>query len=108
MILDHKGRVWGADGMSVIGLDPATGKYFQYDIPYAVKTKAGVNGYGEAVSGDGKVWFAERDVSRIGRLDPDSGKIDEFEPRSPIRSREEWARIGRATSGSDCIKPGSS
>jgi virginiamycin B lyase len=83
MILDHKGRVWGADGMSVIGLDPATSKYFQYDIPYAVKTKAGVNGYGEAVSGDGKVWFAERDVSRIGRLDPDSGKIDEWEPPIP-------------------------
>jgi virginiamycin B lyase len=83
MILDKKGRIWGADGMDVIGLDPATGKYISYDIPYAVKTKAGVNGYGEAVSGDGKVWFAERDVSRIGRLDPDSGKIDEFVPPIP-------------------------
>lgn len=83
MILDHKGRVWGADGMTVIGLDPATGKYVSYDIPYAAKTHAGVNGYGEAVSGDGKVWFAERNVSRIGRLDPDSGKIDEWEPPIP-------------------------
>lgn len=83
MILDRKGRVWGAGAMYVLGLDPATGKFVAYDIPYAVKTKKGVNGYGEAVSGDGRVWFAERDVSRIGRLDPDSGKIDEFEPPIP-------------------------
>ena len=83
MILDRKGRIWGAGGTHVLGLDPATGKYVAYDIPYALKAKKGVNGYGEAVSGDGKVWFAERDVSRIGRLDPDTGKIDEFEPPIP-------------------------
>jgi virginiamycin B lyase len=83
IIVDRKGRLWGAGPTHVLGLDPATGKYVSYDIPYALKTKKIAQGYGEAVAGDGKIWFAERDVSRIGRLDPDSGKIDEFEPPIP-------------------------
>lgn len=83
VIADKSGKIWGAGSSLVIGLDPATGKFVSYPIPYWVKTKKSAVGYGMAVSGDGRVWFAERDPSRIGRLDPETGKIDEYEPPLP-------------------------
>jgi streptogramin lyase len=79
IIVDKNGKVWGAGNTHVIGLDPATGKFVAYPIPYWVNTKKSAQGYGMAISGDGRVWFAERDPSRIGRLDPATGKIDEYE-----------------------------
>jgi virginiamycin B lyase len=79
IIVDKKGKVWGAGNTHVIGLDPASGKFVAYAIPYWVNTKKSAQGYGMAISGDGRVWFAERDPSRIGRLDPATGKIDEYE-----------------------------
>ncbi len=83
IIADKTGRIWAAGNSLVIGLDPATGKFVSYPIPYWVKTKKSAQGYGMAISGDGRVWFAERDPSRIGRLDPETGKIDEWEPPLP-------------------------
>jgi streptogramin lyase len=83
VIADKTGKIWGAGSSLVIGLDPATGKFVSYPIPYWQKTKKSAVGYGMAVSGDGRVWFAERDPSRIGRLDPETGKIDEWEPPLP-------------------------
>jgi virginiamycin B lyase len=79
IIRDKSGKVWGAGNTSVIGLDPVTAKFVAYPIPYWVNTKKSAQGYGMAISGDGRVWFAERDPSRIGRLDPATGKIDEYE-----------------------------
>lgn len=79
IIADKSGKIWAAGNTLVIGLDPATGKYVSYPIPYWVNTKKSAQGYGMAVSGDGRVWFAERDPSRIGRLDPATGKIDEYD-----------------------------
>ena len=83
IIADKRGRLWGAGSSHVIGLDPTTGMFVAYPIPYWVKTKKSAVGYGMAISGDGRVWFAERDPSRIGRLDPETGKIDEYEPPLP-------------------------
>jgi streptogramin lyase len=84
LVIDPNGMVWGATGTHVMGLDPKTGKYVAYPIPYWVKNKKSAVGYGMAVSGDGKIWFAERDPSLIGRLDPATGKIDEFQPPMPV------------------------
>ncbi|MBZ5644485.1 MAG: carboxypeptidase regulatory-like domain-containing protein [Acidobacteriia bacterium] len=83
IIADKTGKIWAAGNSLVLGLDPATGKFVSYPIPYWVKTKKSAQGYGMAVAGDGRVWFAERDPSRIGRLDPETGKIDEYEPPLP-------------------------
>jgi streptogramin lyase len=83
VVVDGKGIVWGAGNENVLGLDPQTGKFVAYPIPYYVRTKKSAQGYGMAVSGDGKIWFAERDPSLIGRLDPSTGKIDEFQPPIP-------------------------
>ena len=79
IIADKSGKIWAAGNSLVIGLDPATGKFVSYPIPYWVSTRKSAQGYGMAVAGDGRVWFAERDPSRIGRLDPATGKIDEYE-----------------------------
>src|SRR5215469_14091875 len=79
LVFTKDGRIWGATGQAVIGLDPKNGKYVEYPIPYFEKTGQSANGYGMAVSLDGKVWFAERDHSQIGRLDPATGHIDEYQ-----------------------------
>ena len=78
MVYTKDGRIWGATGQAVLGLDPKSGKFVSYPIPHYQKTGKSVTGYGMAVSLDGKVWFAERDLSLIGRLDPATGHIDEY------------------------------
>lgn len=82
MIFDRQGRLWGASGQALLGLNPKTGKFVSHPIPYYQKTGNSAVGYGMAVSGDGKVWFAERNPSLLGRLDPDTGHIDEY--KTPI------------------------
>lgn len=83
MVYTKDGRIWGATGQAVLGLDPKTSKFVAYPIPYFQKTGKSVTGYGMAVSLDGKVWFAERDISQIGRLDPATGHIDEYQTPIP-------------------------
>ena len=83
LIADKKGRIWGAGSMHVLGLDPATGKFVAPDIPYWAKTHKSAVGYGMAIDGAGKVWFAERDPSLIGKLDPDTLQVQEFQPPIP-------------------------
>ena len=100
MIVHPNGTVWGAGSTHVMGLDPKTGKFVRYPIPSWEKTKKNANGYGMAVSGDGKIWFAERDVSLIGRLDPATGKIDEFEPPIPNSVPR---RMGRDAQGNPWV-----
>jgi virginiamycin B lyase len=74
------GTVWatGTGSNRIFGLNPKTKKWVSYDVPHYVKTKENTVPYGMAISGDGKVWFAERNVDLVGRLDPATGKIDEF------------------------------
>jgi streptogramin lyase len=83
LVYTKDGRIWGATGQAVLGLDPKTSKFVAYPIPTYQKTGKGVTGYGMAVSLDGKVWFAERDISQIGRLDPATGHIDEYQTPIP-------------------------
>ena len=83
MVYTKDGRIWGATGQAVLGLDPKTGKFVAYPIPHYQMTGKSVTGYGMAVSLDGKVWFAERDLSLLGRLDPATGHIDEYQTPIP-------------------------
>lgn len=83
LVYTKDGRIWGATGQAVLGLDPKTSKFVAYPIPTFQKTGKSVTGYGMAVSLDGKVWFAERDISQIGRLDPATGHIDEYQTPIP-------------------------
>ncbi len=74
MKADPTGKaVWTTAGVRVVGLNTATKQFTAYDIP----TK-NPGAYGMAIAGDGRIWFVEREANKIGRLDPATGKIDEF------------------------------
>lgn len=74
MRADPNGKmVWTTASTRVVGLNTQTKQFVAYDIP----TK-NPGAYGMDVAGDGRVWFVEREANKIGRLDPKTGKIDEF------------------------------
>ena len=59
MIVHPDGKtVWSTNGNRVLGLNIASKEFAAYTIPSYEKTKKPAGGYGMAVSGDGKVWFA--------------------------------------------------
>jgi virginiamycin B lyase len=79
MRVDPNGKmVWSTTRDRIVGLNIQTKQFVTYEMPYWVETKRNPGGYGLDVAGDGRVWFVEREANRIGRLDPASGKIDEF------------------------------
>jgi virginiamycin B lyase len=65
MVADPNGKmVWSTAGTRIVGLN--------------IETKQNPGAYGIDVAGDGRVWFVEREANKLGRLDPATGKIDEF------------------------------
>src|SRR5262249_29286367 len=48
------------------------------EVPAGVKARKNAPPYGRAVAGDGKVWFVKNPLNHPGRVDPATGKIDEF------------------------------
>jgi len=89
MRADPNGKnVWSTAGTRVVGLNIATREFAAYEIP----TK-NPGAYGTDVAGDGRVWFAEREAHKLGRLDPATGKIDEFKTPGvdvPRRMGTDW------------------
>jgi streptogramin lyase len=79
MRVDPNGKmVWSTAGTRIVGLNIQTKEFTAYDIPHWVNTKQYPGAYGIDVATDGKVWFAEREAQKLGRLDPVSGQIDEY------------------------------
>src|SRR5882762_4411949 len=77
--VDPNGKmVWSTTRSRIVGLNIQTKQFVAYDMPHWVETKKNPGGYGIDVAGDGSVWFAEREANKMGRLDPATGKIDEF------------------------------
>ena len=89
MRADPNGKfVWSTAGTRVVGLNIASREFAAYEIP----TK-NPGAYGTDVAGDGRVWFVEREANKIGRLDPATGKIDEFKTPGvdvPRRMGTDW------------------
>lgn len=84
---DKDGMLWipyYGRGNAVVRLNPDTGEQTSFPLPF-VKT-AGIH---SAVPGpDGHVWFTEASLGRIGRLDPKTKEITEFQnPRLPDGKR---------------------
>ncbi|HEY7297574.1 MAG TPA: carboxypeptidase regulatory-like domain-containing protein [Xanthobacteraceae bacterium] len=94
MRADPNGKmVWSTAGTRVVGLNIETKQFVAYDIPHWVETKRNPGAYGLDVAGDGKVWFVEREANKIARLDPATGKIDEFKTPGvdvPRRMGADW------------------
>jgi len=79
MQVDPSGKmVWTTAGNRIVGLNLQTKQFSAYDMPHFLETKKNPGGYGLDIAGDGKVWFVEREANKVGRLDPATGKIDEF------------------------------
>jgi virginiamycin B lyase len=79
MRADPNGKmVWSTAGTRIVGLHIQTKQFVAYDVPHWVEKKEYPGAYGIDVAADGSVWFAEREVNKIGRLDPATGKIEEF------------------------------
>ena len=79
MRVDPNGKmVWSTTRNRIVGLNIQTKQFVAYDMPHFLQTKNNPGGYGIDVAGDGTVWFAEREANKIGRLDPTTGKIDEY------------------------------
>jgi virginiamycin B lyase len=79
MRADPNGKmVWSTASTRIVGLNIETKQFVAYDIPHWTQTKQNPGAYGIDVAGDGRVWFVEREANKIGRLDPATGKIDEF------------------------------
>ena len=77
--VDPNGKmVWSTTRSRIVGLNIQTKQFVAYDMPHWTETKKNPGGYGIDVAGDGSVWFAEREANKIGRLDPATGKIQEF------------------------------
>jgi streptogramin lyase len=89
MRADPNGKmVWTTASTRIVGLDIATKQFVGYDIP----TK-NPGAYGMDVAGDGRVWFVEREAYKVGRLDPATGKMDEFKTPGkdvPRRMGTDW------------------
>jgi virginiamycin B lyase len=94
MRADPNGKmVWSTAGTRIVGLNVQTKEFVAYDIPHWVETKQNPGAYGIDVAGDGRVWFVEREANKIGRLDPATGKIDEFKTPGtdvPRRMGTDW------------------
>jgi virginiamycin B lyase len=94
MRVDPNGKmVWSTAGTRIVGLNIETKQFVAYDIPHWVETKQNPGAYGIDVAGDGRVWFVEREANKIGRLDPATGKIDEFKTPGtdvPRRMGADW------------------
>jgi virginiamycin B lyase len=94
MRADPNGKmVWSTAGTRIVGLNIQTKEFVAYDIPHWVETKQNPGAYGIDVAGDGRVWFVEREANKIGRLDPATGKIDEFKTPGvdvPRRMGTDW------------------
>ena len=70
------GTVWGT-GMNkeVRMLNPQTAEFKFYESPSASRSPGA---YGLAVAGDGSVWWAEDNTDAMARVDPKTGKVEEY------------------------------
>jgi len=97
MALHPDGTVWATGGAKEVRmLNPATAEFKFFEAPSA-KTGKVPGSYGLAVAGDGSVWWAEPLVDMMARVDPDSGKVEEF--KIPDRDRSYPRRMNNDVNG---------
>jgi copper transport protein len=87
--IDGNGSLWmpivvedGAD--KVVKFHPATEEFSSYDIPTEDARPAGI-----ASDRMGNIWFAEAGADSIARIDPATGNITEYKPKSPLQTLDE-------------------
>ena len=78
MAIAKDGLIWNTGPGLAKSLNPATKEWKSYLSPTAQSSKMNPGGYGITIAGDGKVWFAMNNVDKMARVDPVTGKVDEF------------------------------
>jgi streptogramin lyase/mono/diheme cytochrome c family protein len=97
MALHPDGSVWATGGeKEARRLDPSTGEFQFYEAP-AAKTHKAPGAYGIAIAGDGSVWWAEDDADLMARVDPATGKVEEF--KIPYEGHAYPRRMGADANG---------
>jgi len=79
MAISPDGRIYATGlGKEVRVLNPETAEFKFYPSPSA-GGKVEPGAYGLAVAGDGSVWWAEDNIDKMGRIDPATGAIEEYQ-----------------------------
>jgi streptogramin lyase len=78
MTLHPDGTIWATGANKEVRmLDPGSATFKAYPSPSA-KGSPAPGAYGLAVAGDGSVWWAEDEADKMARVDPATGKVEEF------------------------------
>jgi streptogramin lyase/mono/diheme cytochrome c family protein len=78
-ILVHpNGTIWATGANQARMLDPATREFKFFETPSYLATKEAGGAYGMSLAGDGSVWWAEDKSDRMARVEPATGKVEEF------------------------------
>jgi streptogramin lyase len=78
MLVHPDGTIWETSGNQVRMLNTSTKEFKFFDTPSYLATQEPNGAYGITVAGDGSVWWAEDLADRMVRVDPASGKVEEF------------------------------
>src|SRR5581483_5925068 len=103
MALSSDGTIWSTGPGAARRYDPATGQWAAWDTPTWAQTHRNPGGYGIAIAGDGRAWFALSNADKLTRVNAKTGDVDEFKlpyegrafPRrmSPDPSGDVWAAL---------------
>jgi streptogramin lyase len=78
MTLHPNGTIWATGANKEVRmLDPQSVTFKAFPSPSA-KGSPAPGAYGLAVAGDGSVWWAEDEIDKMARVDPATGKVEEF------------------------------
>ncbi|HLH96310.1 MAG TPA: carboxypeptidase regulatory-like domain-containing protein [Xanthobacteraceae bacterium] len=78
MALHPDGTIWATGANKEVRmLDPQSATFKAFPSPSA-KASPAPGAYGLAVAGDGSVWWAEDEADKMARVDPATGKVEEF------------------------------
>jgi streptogramin lyase len=81
--VDSQGNAWAPADGGAVKLDPKTGEYTYYPVPYADGVpRTNQNQYGIALDAQDNVWLARAGSESVAYLDPKTGKTGhvKFEP----------------------------
>jgi virginiamycin B lyase len=97
MALHPDGTIWATGGgKEARQLFPDKVEFKFYEAP-AAKPHKNPGAYGLAVAGDGSVWFAEDEADLMARVDPVTGKVDEY--KIPLNEQTYPRRMGADANG---------
>jgi virginiamycin B lyase len=78
MLIHPNGSIWETSGNQVRMLNTSTKEFKFFDPPSYVATQVPTGAYGITTAGDGSVWWAEDMADRMSRIDPATGKVEEY------------------------------